>query len=314
MSAEPAEEISGSMVTRAALAFVAAAVVALGVLGLAQGGLRFSAAFFAHDFVLDGKTWVVIALLVLAERLWPLSPGTRVLRPSYASDLVWFVGSFFFAVIIAETWTRAMGSVFEHQLSFLTLPLDSVLPRPVLIVLALLVGDLLGWVNHWAHHRFEFLWRFHAVHHSAVDMNIFTDGRYHVVEYLVSGTLIFIPFFVIGGDWSAGVVLLVFLLRWHRRAYHAAIRTNLGPLRYVIVSPQSHRVHHSYEKGHIGTNLGINLSIWDRLFGTASPNHDVYPACGIQSADYPSEPGRSPIGIVGSVVAQHRYPFRKVAT
>lgn len=68
---------------------------------------------------------------------------------------------------------------------------------------------------------------------------------------------------------------------WWSRFTHGNIRTNLGPLRYVFLTPQAHRVHHRRAAAWHDCNYGAVLSVWDRLFRTQSPHQDVYPETGI---------------------------------
>jgi sterol desaturase/sphingolipid hydroxylase (fatty acid hydroxylase superfamily) len=96
-----------------------------------------------------------------------------------------------------------------------------------------------------------------------------------------------IPFLVLAAGTPAIAAFNLFLL-WHARLYHANVRTNLGVLRYVVVTPQSHRVHHSVEARHHDKNFGAFLSVWDRLFKTHYiGDDDEYPATGLPT------PGRS---------------------
>jgi sterol desaturase/sphingolipid hydroxylase (fatty acid hydroxylase superfamily) len=126
------------------------------------------------------------------------------------------------------------------------------------------------------------------VHHSQKELNFFTDFRYHVVEYVVRHTFLVIPFLVLAVE-APTIILFAIFQRWYTRVYHGNIRTNLGPLRYLLVTPQSHRVHHSIEGRHRDRNFGSLFSIWDRLFGTQYRRYDEYPDTGIEDAAFPSK-------------------------
>jgi sterol desaturase/sphingolipid hydroxylase (fatty acid hydroxylase superfamily) len=99
--------------------------------------------------------------------------------------------------------------------------------------------------------------------------------------------------------------------RWYTRFYHGNIRTNLGPLRYVLVTPQSHRIHHSIEPRHLDTNFGALFSIWDRLFGTQYRGHDEYPETGIADAAFPHEAKGDLRSLLVTPLAQMAYPLRR---
>ena len=97
---------------------------------------------------------------------------------------------------------------------------------------------------------------------------------------------------------------------------HSNIRTDLGMLRYVMVTPQSHRIHHSRDPRHFEKNFGGILSIWDHLFGTQYRVYDEYPeVAGVPYLEYPNDPVGPPsdiAGILKAVWLQLVYPFRIV--
>ena len=104
---------------------------------------------------------------------------------------------------------------------------------------------------------------------------------------------------------------ILWLRHWHTRFCHANVRTNLGVLRWVLVTPQSHRVHHSLDPAHRDKNFGVTFSLWDHLFGTQHRDYDVYPECGIDDHDFPFEQeGRGPLA---AIAAQLVYPFARLA-
>jgi sterol desaturase/sphingolipid hydroxylase (fatty acid hydroxylase superfamily) len=95
--------------------------------------------------------------------------------------------------------------------------------------------------------------------------------------------------------------LSVFTL-WYTRLYHANIRSNFGPLKHVLVTPQSHRIHHSIEPRHQDRNFSVILTVWDRLFGTLYPSYDEYPQTGVADVEFGT-------GLRG-LLAEFAYPFR----
>src|SRR5437764_1317191 len=104
---------------------------------------------------------------------------------------------------------------------------------------AVLLIDLLDWARHYAKHRIWWLWIFHAVHHSQREMNLFTDFRVHVVERMINMLLVFIPLRMLQVATPTDFYIAVGL-GWYRTLYHANIRTNYGPLKYFMVTPQFH--------------------------------------------------------------------------
>lgn len=133
------------------------------------------------------------------------------------------------------------------------------------------IRDFLHWNTHRLLHRVPWLWEFHKVHHSVLQMGFSAHLRFHWMETVVYRTLEYIPLALIGfGIDDFLIVHLVALSIGHLN--HANLVLPLGPLRYVFNNPQMHIWHHMREfpASHPrGVNFGISLSMWDYLFGTA---------------------------------------------
>jgi sterol desaturase/sphingolipid hydroxylase (fatty acid hydroxylase superfamily) len=107
----------------------------------------------------------------------------------------------------------------------------------------------------------------------------------------------------------ANAAALTFVSLFISAFIHANIRTDLGPLRFVLISPQAHRVHHSIQADHYDTNYGTVFAFWDYLFGTRHPARTSYPETGIADAAFPEERGVNPLALVRTWAAQTAYPF-----
>ncbi len=79
-----------------------------------------------------------------------------------------------------------------------------------------------------------------------------------------------------------------------------------------MVTPQSHRVHHSLEPQHGDRNFGVIFTIWDRMFGTLYANYDEYPDTGVLDDRFPLEQGLKGLAPVGAFAAQLWFPFRLI--
>jgi sterol desaturase/sphingolipid hydroxylase (fatty acid hydroxylase superfamily) len=144
------------------------------------------------------------------------------------------------------------------------------LPPLLALVLAVVALDLAIWVQHVLVHAVPVLWRLHRVHHADLDYDLTTGARFHPLEILLSMLIKFAAILVLGPP-VAAVVLFEVLLNATAMFNHANVRLPLGldrRLRWVLVTPDMHRVHHSVEDDETNSNFGFNLSIWDRLFGT----------------------------------------------
>ena len=93
---------------------------------------------------------------------------------------------------------------------------------------------------------------------------------------------------------------------------HSNIRVPYGPLKYLLVSPQYHRLHHSSLPEHSDKNFGDHLVIWDLLFGTASFDYEREHPTGVLGVPFPHESSLLPWQIVASFGRQWWYPFRMI--
>jgi sterol desaturase/sphingolipid hydroxylase (fatty acid hydroxylase superfamily) len=114
------------------------------------------------------------------------------------------------------------------------------------------------------------LWRLHRVHHSDLDVDITTGTRFHPFEILISTAIKCAAVAAIG---APAVAVLAFEVVLNATAVfnHANVRLPPGldgVLRWMVVTPDMHRVHHSIVYNETSSNFGFNLPWWDRLFGT----------------------------------------------
>jgi sterol desaturase/sphingolipid hydroxylase (fatty acid hydroxylase superfamily) len=138
------------------------------------------------------------------------------------------------------------------------------------MVAGIVLLDLAIYLQHVTFHAVPALWRLHRMHHADLDIDFTTGARFHPVEIVLS---LLIKFAVIAalGVPAAAVVLFEVLLNATYMFNHGNVRIPLAvepALRWLVVTPDMHRVHHSVERDETNSNFGFNLSLWDRLFGT----------------------------------------------
>lgn len=253
----------------------------------------------------------VIAILVL-ERYFPARPNQKLFSANVAQDAVWFLFQAAGEATLLAAWALLLKRFYEAYLGFLTIETMARLPGWAHIVISLIVLDFLRWLQHVLHHKVPWFWSLHAVHHSQRQLNLFSDFRYHILEYVVRQAVFFLPMMVFGLAMPE-IVLVTLILIWHARLTHANVRTNFGWLRCVLVTPQSHRIHHSIEKHHRDRNYGAFLCVWDRLFGTQHPDEQSYPDTGITDERFPCEHSISPAQLLIKPVEQLLYPIYVIA-
>jgi sterol desaturase/sphingolipid hydroxylase (fatty acid hydroxylase superfamily) len=141
-------------------------------------------------------------------------------------------------------------------------------PYWLAFVLTLLVLDLAIYWQHRIFHLVPWLWRLHRVHHSDLHLDASSGIRFHPVEIVLSMLIKIALVFALGAP-ALAVLVFEILLNLFAVYTHAnlALPARLDrALRWVIVTPDMHRVHHSIVHREQLHNFGFNLSIWDRLF------------------------------------------------
>ncbi len=144
------------------------------------------------------------------------------------------------------------------------------LPYWVAFVGGMLLLDLVIYAQHAAFHYVPFLWRIHRVHHVDLEVDTTTGIRFHPVEIVLSMVIKFAAIAAIGVP-PAAVVAFEVVLNAASLFNHANLALPKGldrVLRWVLVTPDVHRVHHSVVPAETNSNFGFSVTWWDRLFGT----------------------------------------------
>jgi sterol desaturase/sphingolipid hydroxylase (fatty acid hydroxylase superfamily) len=144
------------------------------------------------------------------------------------------------------------------------------LPYWLAVLLAVVVLDFVIWLQHVMVHAIPVLWRLHRVHHADPDYDLTTGARFHPLEIILSMLIKFATIAVLGPPVLA-VIIFEVLLNGTAMFNHANARLPARVdrvLRWIVVTPDMHRVHHSVEDDETNSNFGFNLPWWDRLFGT----------------------------------------------
>ena len=144
------------------------------------------------------------------------------------------------------------------------------IPATVAVVVSVIALDFIIYLQHVMVHAVPVLWRLHRVHHADLDYDVTTGARFHTVEILLSMLIKFATIVVLGPPLVA-VIIFEVILNATAMFNHAnvALPKRLDRvLRWFVVTPDMHRVHHSVEDDEANSNFGFNLPWWDRLFGT----------------------------------------------
>jgi sterol desaturase/sphingolipid hydroxylase (fatty acid hydroxylase superfamily) len=143
-------------------------------------------------------------------------------------------------------------------------------PLWLAVLLSILLLDLAIYLQHVLFHAVPGLWRLHRMHHADLEFDVTTGLRFHPVEIVLSMVIKLAVVAALGAP-AVAVLLFEVLLNATALFNHANIRLPTGVdrvLRWVMVTPDMHRVHHSVIPAETNSNFGFNLPWWDRLLGT----------------------------------------------
>jgi sterol desaturase/sphingolipid hydroxylase (fatty acid hydroxylase superfamily) len=228
----------------------------------AQRGIFFGLDFFILNMALSGLIFAPL------ERLWPHLRAQRLFRPEWQVDLVYFLLSSMLVQAVAFVTFGPSRLLLAHGAG-----LEGVraaiagLPLLVQVPLIMLATDLIQYWLHRAFHRVPFLWRFHAVHHSARAMDWLAGSRLHFLEIAVVRGLTTVPMFTLGFAAEA-VQAYVAIVYLHSALIHANIGGERDWWGHWIATPRYHHWHHARDAEAVDRNFAIHFPLLDKLFGT----------------------------------------------
>ena len=143
-------------------------------------------------------------------------------------------------------------------------------PWWIAVVLSVVILDLAIYLQHVLFHAVPALWRLHRMHHADLDIDVTTGLRFHPIEIVLSILIKFAVIAVLGAP-AAAVLIFEVLLNATSMFNHSNVRIPAGidrVLRWFVVTPDMHRIHHSILSRETNSNFGFNLPWWDHLLGT----------------------------------------------
>lgn len=182
------------------------------------------------------------------------------------------------------------------------------LPGWATVLAGVVLLDLAIYAQHAAFHAVPALWRLHRMHHADLDIDVTTGVRFHPVEILLSLAIKVAVIAALGVP-PVAVVVFEILLNATSMFNHGNVRMPAAlerTLRWLVVTPDMHRVHHSIERDETDSNFGFNLSLWDRLFRT----YRAQPRAGHEGMQIGIAEFRD-IAECGSLAGMLAIPFRR---
>ena len=224
--------------------------------------------------VLRLAAWLTILTVIFVplEHLFAARPR-EILRKGFATDLGYYFLNGILPAALLGAPLALLGWGAHQVLPGGFLATMEGLPLGARIALGLVAGEVGYYWGHRLSHEIPLLWRFHAIHHAAEDVDFLVNTHAHPVDVVFSRLCGFVPIYVLGLSGPAGpagsTVAVVTALVGTAWGFfiHANLRWRFGPLEWLVSTPAFHHWHHTKD-GPRNRNYASTLPWLDRIFGT----------------------------------------------
>ncbi len=272
-----------AVLTYGTFPFVFGGAMTIAVYGMARG--------WDPVITVMSLTAVVVLLLLGLERIHPYHREWLRSHGDIRTDLIHNMVNFW----IPEVYTVLFVGGFAAGGAWLSNAIGATLwptawPLLAQLLLALVVGEF---GTYWAHrlmHDSAFLWRFHAVHHSAPRLYWLNAGRFHPLDLFAQQFFGVTPLVLLGAD-ARVIALHTLFTATHGMFQHCNVDIRLGPLNWIFSMAELHRWHHSKHLEEANTNYGANIAFWDIVFRSRFLPSDREPPTEIGIEALPNFPG-----------------------
>jgi sterol desaturase/sphingolipid hydroxylase (fatty acid hydroxylase superfamily) len=251
---------------------------------------------------------VLVVVTGICEQIWPAEPRP-VLARGHVQDACYLVLHALVVIPFMTLLSVGAASLISDHASWIALRPAERWPGALLVPLTIAGMDGANWLAHYADHRLDSLWRFHALHHSQEELSVLTSFRAHPLMHTTGFVLATIPVAILMPARPIAPVLITIYV-CIGTLQHANLRWTFGPLGRVLVSPAYHRLHHAPDIQN--ANLGVVLTIWDVLAGRARfpSRRDGAGRTGLDGRPVPVEQDtdRGPVPLL--IASQLIEPFR----
>lgn len=207
-------------------------------------------------------------LLLLAEAVWPFRKRVDSRLRHYLINL--FIGGSNALLLSVVLGSLIMAVYRELELNRVGLLVLLGISGWGNVVVSVLCLDGVTYLWHRAYHTVPLMWRMHRVHHSDLDLDVTSSGRFHLIEMVLSA-IFRLGVIAASGLAFASVVIFEIVFGLANQIQHSNLRIPEpfeSWLRTLFVTPDMHRIHHGQEKAQTNSNYSTVFSFWDRLFGT----------------------------------------------
>lgn len=279
--------------------------IVLVMIAIVMGGSASMAVYRTSGNIYFGLDWFLLNLIMTGVLFLPLERLFRlveqsVFRTEWREDLFYF---FISSIMIQSiTYLSMIPATNILQFSDLAKVNELIAGQPIWVqfIEIMIFTDFVQYWLHRSFHMFPFLWRFHAIHHSAQALDWLAGSRMHFCEIICLRGATVIPMYILGFDNTAlySYIILVYLYATY---VHSNLKFDIEFLKPFLVTPRFHHWHHGIEKEAIDVNFSIHFPLYDRLFGTYYMPKKKWPSgYGIKSNPVPA-----------GYIKQFLYPFKK---
>lgn len=271
------------------LSFVLARPKYLGAIGLScvllamlLGG-PYVTAETVHTHLYFGLDWLVLdlffggsAFIALEWVLPRVIVDQGVFREDWQLDLTYFSINHLLIGLFLLISNHFAHDLFGWAQNFWLKVHIAALPPVLRFLLIVLAADFVEYVSHRCYHEVPFLWRIHAVHHSPHHMDWLSGSRLHILEVIMTRSLVLVPVFLLGFP-EETIFAYVIFVSIQSVVIHSNIAMDVGWLRYFIVTPQFHHWHHASDEEALDRNYCAHTPLFDLVFRTYHQPADRWP-------------------------------------
>jgi sterol desaturase/sphingolipid hydroxylase (fatty acid hydroxylase superfamily) len=223
-----------------------------------------------EDLVLDLGTAAVAFFCFLLifrplELNFPARHGQPFLREGWSTDFCFFLGQYLVWIAVVMAVLTDLIPELHRLVPTAVRRAIGVQPFWLQFVEIVVLGDLIIYWAHRLQHRVDFLWRFHAVHHTSERLDWLAAHREHPLDTVYSALLMNLPAYMLGFSVASLGTFIAFRGLW-AIFIHSNVRLELGPLGMLLGSPAFHHWHHDRDRPDV--NFGNLSPLMDVLFGT----------------------------------------------
>jgi sterol desaturase/sphingolipid hydroxylase (fatty acid hydroxylase superfamily) len=228
----------------------------------------------AELFALAARLVVVLAIFVPLERLCARR-AQKMLRAGFVTDLAYYFFANLLPKLLLVVPISALAWALHRAVPSQYYMAVAALPGWLRLGLALLAGEIGFYWGHRAMHAVPLLWRFHAIHHAAEDMDFLVNTRAHPVDLFLSRLAGLVPIYLLGLAQPTGhgldlvPVLVALIGSFWGFFVHANLAWRFGWLEWAVATPAFHHWHHANDgPAFIDKNFASMLPWLDWVFGT----------------------------------------------